>query len=51
MEFVGMIVDRLGTRPAPSKIDAITQLPRPNTVEEVRVLLHDRILTAIRTPV
>ena len=39
MEFVGMIVDRLGTRPAPSKIDATTQLSRPNTVEEVRVLL------------
>ena len=40
MEFVGiLIVDRLGTRPAPSKIDAITQLSRPNTVEEVRVLL------------
>ena len=34
-----MIVDRLGTRPAPSKIDAITQLSRPNTVEEVQVLL------------
>ena len=34
-----MIVDRLGTRPAPSKIDAITQLSRSNTVEEVRVLL------------
>ena len=34
-----MIVDRLGTRAAPSKIDAITQLSRPNTVEEVRVLL------------
>ena len=39
MEFVGMIMDRLGARPAPSKIDAITQLSRPNTVEEVRVLL------------
>ena len=39
MEFVGMIVDRLGYRPAPSKIHAITQLSRPNTVEEVRVLL------------
>ena len=39
MEFVMMIVDRLGTRPAPSKIDAIPQLSRPNTVEEVRVLL------------
>ena len=34
-----MIVDRLGIRPAPSKIDAITQLSTPNTVEEVRVLL------------
>ena len=34
-----MIVDRLGTRPAPNKIDAITQLSRPNTVEGVRVLL------------
>ena len=39
MELVGTIVDRLDTRPAPSKIDAITQLSRPNTVEEVRVLL------------
>ena len=39
IEFVGMIVNRLGTRPAPSKIDAITQLSRPNTVEEVGVLL------------
>ena len=37
--MVGMIVDRLGTRSTPSKIDAITQLSRPNTVEEVRVLL------------
>ena len=35
-----MIVDRLGTRPAPSKIDAITQLSRPNTMEQVRVLLR-----------
>ena len=34
-----MIVDRLGTRPASNKIDAITQLSRPNTVEEVPVLL------------
>ena len=39
MQFVGMIVNRLGTRAAPSKVDAITQLSRPNTVEEVRVLL------------
>ena len=34
-----MIVDRLDTRPAPSKIDAITQLSRPNTMQDVRVLL------------
>ena len=39
MKFVGMIVEGLGTKPAPSKMDAITQLSRPNTVEEVRVLL------------
>ena len=34
-----MIVCRRGTRPAPSKIDVITQLSRPNTVEEVPLLL------------
>ena len=34
-----MIVQTLGTRPAPSKIDAITRLSTPNMVEEVRVLL------------
>ena len=34
-----MIVDRLGTRPALSKIDVITQLSRPNMVEDVRMLL------------
>ena len=34
-----MIVDRFGIRPAPSKIEAITQLSQPSTVEEVRVFL------------
>ena len=34
-----MIIDRFGIRPAPSKIEAITQLFQPSTVEEVPVLL------------
>ena len=34
-----MIIDRFGIRPAPSKIEAITQLSQPSTAEEVRVLL------------
>ena len=34
-----MVIDRFGVRPAPSKIEAITQLSRSSTVEEVRVLL------------
>jgi len=38
-EFVGMVVDRLGVRPSQSKIDAIAQLTRANTVEEARALL------------
>ena len=39
VEWLGMFIDRFGVRPAPSKIEAITQLSRPSTVEEVRVLL------------
>ena len=34
-----IILDRFGIRPAPSKIEAITQLSQPSTVEKVRVLL------------
>ena len=34
-----MIIDRFGIRPTPSKIETITQLSQPSTVEEVRVLL------------
>ena len=34
-----MIIDRFGIRPAPSKIEAITQLSQPSMVEEVRILL------------
>ena len=35
-----MVIDRFGIRPAPSKVEAITQLSQPSTVEEVRVLLE-----------
>ncbi|CAN0586219.1 unnamed protein product, partial [Laminaria digitata] len=38
-EFVGMVVDRLGVRPSQSKVDAVAQLTRADTVEEVRALL------------
>ena len=34
-----MIIGRFGVRPAPSKIEAITQLSQSSTVEEVCVLL------------
>ena len=39
VERLGLIIDRFGIRPAHNKIDAITQLSQPITVEEVRVLL------------
>ena len=39
VEWLGMIVDRFGIRLGSSKIEAITQLSQPSTVEEVRVLL------------
>lgn len=39
IELVGTIVDRFGTRPAPGKIDAITQPLRPEKVKDMRVLL------------
>ena len=39
VEWLGMIIDRSGIRPTPSKIETITQLPQPSTLEEVRVLL------------
>lgn len=42
MEFVGMVVDRRGTRLAPSKIDAVTQLSKLTTVEEIWVFLGMR---------
>lgn len=38
-EFLGMIIDRLGLRPSPSKIEAITNLQPATTVEELRSLL------------
>ena len=39
VEWLGMVIDHFGVRPAPSKIKAITQLSQPSTVKEVRVLL------------
>ena len=39
VEWLGMIIDRFGIRPAPSKIEAITQLSQSLAVEEVRMLL------------
>ena len=39
VEWLGMIIDRFGIRPAPSKIEAITPLSQPSTLEKVRVLL------------
>lgn len=38
-EFVGMLVDNLRVRPSQSKIDAVAQLSRATTVEQVRSLL------------
>ena len=38
-EFVGMVVDRHGLRPAPSKVDAIAQLSTPTTVGQLRTFL------------
>ena len=39
VEWLDMVIDRFGIRPAPSKVEATTQLSQPSTVEEVRVLL------------
>lgn len=49
MEFVGMVVDRLGVRPSQSKIDAVTQLAPVETVEVTP--RHDRLLEKVRTGV
>ena len=39
VEWLGTIIDYFGIRPAPSKIEAITQLSQRSMVEEVQVLL------------
>ena len=39
LEFVGMIVDRQGMRPAESKLAAVAELTPPATVEELRAFL------------
>ena len=40
VEWLGMIINRFGIRPAPSKIKTITQLSQPSTAEEVQVPLE-----------
>ena len=40
VKWLGMAIDRFGITPAPSKIEAITQLSQPSAVEEVRGLLE-----------
>ena len=39
VEWLGMVIDRFGVRPAPSRTEATIQSSQPTTVEEVRVLL------------
>ena len=38
-EFLGMIIDSTGLHPAPSKLEAIANMPRPTTVETLRTFL------------
>lgn len=40
--FVGMVVDRLGVRPSPSKRSAVSRLMKPITVKPLRALLDAR---------
>lgn len=39
LERLGMTIDSSGVRPAPSKLQATSQLSQPTTVDDVRVLL------------
>ena len=38
VEWLGLIIDRFGIRPTPSRIKAITELSQPLTVDEGQVL-------------
>ncbi|CAB1110204.1 unnamed protein product [Ectocarpus sp. CCAP 1310/34] len=38
-EFLGIIIDATGMHPAPSKLEAIANMPRPQTVEDLRTFL------------
>ena len=38
-EFLGMVIDCTGIRPAPSKLEAVSKMPRPRTVGELRAFL------------
>ena len=40
VEWLRMIIDRFGIRPAPRQVETITQLSQPSTVEGERVLLE-----------
>ena len=39
LEFLGMVIDSTGMRPAPSKIEAVAKMPRPTKIEELRPFL------------
>ena len=38
-EYLGMVVDSTGIRPAPSKLEAVINMPCPTNVEELRAFL------------
>ena len=38
-EFLGMVVDSTGIHPAPSKLQAVAEMPRPTSVETLRSFL------------
>lgn len=48
VEWLGMIIDCDGTRPAPNKIDTISQLSRLTTGEDIRALLSISTVPGVR---
>ena len=48
IEWLGMIIDRFGIRPAPSKIEATTQLSQPSMAEEVSTPRNGRLSQEVR---
>lgn len=54
-EFLGMRIDCTGIHPAPPKMEAIAEMPRPHTVEELRtffgmVTCADSYPTTVSSP-